>query len=220
FASLTHVITIASLQALTRRPARWQRTNKFRPRRSGLRALTHASSETLLGVAGLLAAAVLVSVNRSGGIVTALAIGLSVPALTYPTPPLVALAAAPRPAPATRNPPRLPPVASAAAVPPPAHPLVGGSHRAHARTPKSTTRRPALHDHTAVQRSVRPRLYLLRYGAHPDPVAVPRPVSGPEQQSASGMSLCRSGNSGSQPFDRSMGLTVSGRRGKLAMANS
>src|SRR5262249_19208011 len=61
---------------------------------------------------------------------------------------------------------------------------------------------------------------LGRYGAHPDPVAVPRPVSGPEQQSASGMSPCRSGNPGSQPFDRSMGLTVSGRRGKLAMANS
>src|SRR5262249_37301672 len=83
----THVITIASLQALTRRPARWQRTNKFRPRRSGLGALTHASSETLLGLAGLLAAAVLVSVNRSGGGVTPRALALARPALSPPPSP-------------------------------------------------------------------------------------------------------------------------------------
>src|SRR5262249_61362625 len=83
FASLTHVITIASLQALTRRPARWQRTNKFRPRRSGLRALTHASRETLLGLPGLLAAAALAAVNRSGGSVPAPALRLAARASTH-----------------------------------------------------------------------------------------------------------------------------------------
>src|SRR6266699_553570 len=57
FAALTHVITMASLRALVRRPARWQRTDKFRPRRRGLRVLTCASSETVLGLTGLLAAA-------------------------------------------------------------------------------------------------------------------------------------------------------------------
>src|SRR5215472_3610666 len=89
FAALTHVITTASLRALARRPARWQRTSKFRPRRRGHRALTCASTETILGLTGLAAAGVLVSVNHSGGIATALAIGLAVQALTYLTAPLV-----------------------------------------------------------------------------------------------------------------------------------
>jgi len=220
FASLTHVITVASLQSLIRRPARWQRTNKFRPRRSRLRALTHASSETLLGLTGLLAAAVLVAVNRSGGIVTALAIGLAVQAITYLTAPVVALAADRSLARATGNLLDIPAVAIAAGVPRPAYPVVGRPHGAHARTPSSTTGRPASsrpHSSAAVRSA---RLYLLRYGAHPGPVAVPRPVSGPKQPSASGMSPCRSGNPGSQPSDGSMGLTVSVRRGKLAMANS
>src|SRR5215470_4677029 len=93
FASLTHVITMASLRALVRRPAPWQRTDKFRPRRTGLRALTHASSETILGLAGLLAAAGLAAAGRSGGITIALAIGLAVQAVTYLTAPVVALAA-------------------------------------------------------------------------------------------------------------------------------
>src|SRR5215472_1096695 len=92
FAALTHVITTASLRALARHPARWQRTSKFRQRRRGLRALTQASSETALGLAGLVAAAVLVAAN-SGGIATALAIGLAVQALTYLAAPVVAIAA-------------------------------------------------------------------------------------------------------------------------------
>src|SRR5487761_1130211 len=48
FAALTHVITAASLRALAGRSAGWQRTDKFRQRRRGLRALTHARSETVL----------------------------------------------------------------------------------------------------------------------------------------------------------------------------
>jgi hypothetical protein len=93
FASLTHVITMASLRALAGRPAHWQRTDKFRPRRRGLRVLTHASSETVLGLAGLLTAAALIAFTRGGGISTALAIGLAVQAITYLTAPLVTFAA-------------------------------------------------------------------------------------------------------------------------------
>ena len=92
FAALTHVITTASLRALARQPARWQRTSKFRQRRRGLRVLTHAGSETILGLVGLLAAAALIG-PRSGGIATALAIGLAVQALTYLAAPVVAIAA-------------------------------------------------------------------------------------------------------------------------------
>jgi hypothetical protein len=92
FAALTHVITTASLRALIRRPARWQRTDKFRPPRRGMRAITSASTEAVLGIAGLLAAAGL-TVYAHGGIATALAIGLAVQAITYLTAPLVAVAA-------------------------------------------------------------------------------------------------------------------------------
>jgi hypothetical protein len=92
FAALTHVITMASLRALARRPARWQRTDKFRQRRRGLQALACARSETILGVTGLLAGIVL-AVFSGGGIVTALAVGLAVQALTYLAAPLVAIAA-------------------------------------------------------------------------------------------------------------------------------
>ena len=122
FAALTHVITMASLRALIRRPARWQRTSKFRPRRRGLGALTHAGSETVLGLAGLLAAASLAAVNRGGGIATALAIGLAVQALTYLTAPMVALAADRSLARATGNLLDIPAVATAAGLHRPAYP--------------------------------------------------------------------------------------------------
>src|SRR5215469_13202258 len=71
FAALTHVITIASLRALARHPARWQRTSKFRQRGQGLLALTQASSETVWGLAGLLVAGALIAA-RTGGMTTAL----------------------------------------------------------------------------------------------------------------------------------------------------
>jgi Glycosyltransferase like family 2 len=92
FAALTHIITTASLRALARRPAHWQRTDKFRQRKRGLRVLTHARSETVLGLTGLLAAILLVAFG-SGGIATALAIGLAVQAVTYLTAPAVTIAA-------------------------------------------------------------------------------------------------------------------------------
>ncbi len=136
FASLTHVITMASLRALIRRPARWQRTNKFRPRRSGLRVLACASSETILGLAGLLAAVGLAAFNRSGGIATALAIGLAVQAITYLTAPVVALAADRSLARAIGNLLDIPAVAIAAGVYRPAYPAPARSHGTHAGTPQ------------------------------------------------------------------------------------
>jgi cellulose synthase/poly-beta-1,6-N-acetylglucosamine synthase-like glycosyltransferase len=108
FAALTHIITIASLRALIRRPAHWQRTDKFRQRQRGLRALGHAGAETILGLAGL-AAGIGLAVFCRGGIASALAIGLAVQALSYLAAPIVAVAAdrslsraphhSPRPAP-------------------------------------------------------------------------------------------------------------------------
>src|SRR5262245_21910034 len=143
FAALSHVITTASLRALIRRPARWQRTDKFRPRRRGIRTLTSAGSETILGLAGILAAAALTVYGRSGGIATALAIGLAVQAITYLTAPVVALAADRSLARATGNLLDIPAVAVAAGVHRPAYPVVGRPHGAHARTPSSTMGRPA-----------------------------------------------------------------------------
>jgi len=128
FAALTHVITTASLRALIRRPARWQRTNKFRPRRRGIRVLTSASSETVLGLAGLLAAVSLAGYGRSGGITTALAIGLGVQAITYLTAPLVALAADRSLAHAAGNLLDIPAVAIAAGVYRPARPVPARPH--------------------------------------------------------------------------------------------
>jgi hypothetical protein len=136
FAALTHVITTASLRALIRRPARWQRTSKFRPRRSGLHALTSAGSETILGLAGILAAAVLVAVNRGGGIATALAIGLAAQALTYLTAPIVTLAADRSLARTTGNLLDIPAVAIAAGLHQPAYPAPGRPHGTPVRTPQ------------------------------------------------------------------------------------
>ena len=130
FAALTHVITMASLRALIRRPAWWQRTDKFRSRRRGLRVLTCAGSETVLGLAGLLAA------NPSGGIATALAIGLAVQAITYLTAPVVALAADRSLARAVGDLLDIPAVAIAAGLRRPAYPVPGRPRATHARTPR------------------------------------------------------------------------------------
>jgi hypothetical protein len=145
FAALTHVITMASLRALIRRPVRWQRTDKFRPRRRGLRVLSCARSETVLGLAGLLAAAGLLALNRSGGIVGALAIGLAVQAITYLTAPLVALAADRSLARATGNLLDIPAVALAAELHRPARPVPAPRHGAQGRTPQRAQQSPAQH---------------------------------------------------------------------------
>jgi glycosyltransferase involved in cell wall biosynthesis len=119
FAALTHVITMASLRALARRPAHWQRTDKFRQRQQGLGAVGHAGTEAILGLAGL-TAGIGLAVLSAGGIVTALAIGLAVQAITYLAAPIVAIAAdrslsqAPHHAHAAGRPAHLPPHVMAA----------------------------------------------------------------------------------------------------------
>jgi len=142
FAALTHVITMASLRAFIRRPARWQRTDKFRPRRRGLRVLTCARSETVLGLAGLLAAAGLLASNRSGGIAAALAIGLAVQAITYLTAPVVALAADRSLARATGNLLDIPAVALAAELHRPVNPVPAPHPSTPGRTPQRAGRSP------------------------------------------------------------------------------
>jgi glycosyltransferase involved in cell wall biosynthesis len=154
FAALTHVITVASLRALIGRPAYWQRTDKFRPHRRGLRALTHASSETVLGLAGLLAAAALAGFTRSGGIATALAIGLAVQAITYLTAPAVTLAADRCLARATANLLDVPAVAIAAGIYQPANPP--------SRRPDSTQRRTLQRAGQSPARHRMHRTHILR----------------------------------------------------------
>jgi hypothetical protein len=140
FAALTHVITMASLRALIRRPAHWQRTDKFRPRRRGLQVLTQANTETMLGLAGLLAAAGLAALNRGGGIATALAVGLAVQAITYLTAPVVALAADRSLARATGNLLDIPAVALATGLRQPAHPALGRPRGTQPRAPQQAGR--------------------------------------------------------------------------------
>jgi Glycosyltransferase like family 2 len=135
FAALTHVITTASLRALLRRPAHWHRTSKFRPRRRGIRALACASTETVLGAAGL-AAAVGLAACAHGGIATALAVGLAVQAATYLTAPLVAIAADRSLARATTNLLDIPAIALAAGLRHPDHPAPA---RPAAHTPNTVT---------------------------------------------------------------------------------
>jgi hypothetical protein len=145
FAALTHVITMASLRALVRRPARWQRTDKFRPRRRGIRVLTCARSETVLGLAGLLAAAALAASDRGGGIATALAVGLAVQAITYLTAPLVAFAGDRSLARATGDLLEIPAVALAAAPYPPAPPVPARPYVTQGRAPYRGGQSPARH---------------------------------------------------------------------------
>jgi hypothetical protein len=92
FAALALVISVASLKALARRPATWQRTAKFRVARNGLAALQHARAETSVAASCLLVAVVL-AVSSAPGIVTMLAIGMAVQASTFATAPFLALTA-------------------------------------------------------------------------------------------------------------------------------
>jgi len=77
---------------VARRPAQWQRTDKFGQRRRDLRVLAQVRSETVLGLAGLLAAAVLVAFTR-GGFATTIAIGVAMQSVAYLAAPAVAIAA-------------------------------------------------------------------------------------------------------------------------------
>ncbi len=192
FAALTHVITMASLRALIGRPVRWQRTDKFRPRRRGIQALAHARSETVLGLAGLFAAAALAAVNRSGGIATALAIGLAVQAITYLTAPLVALAADRSLGRATGDLLDIPAIAIAAGLQP-ANPSSGRPRMPQARMPQHagqshpqrrayrppTPPRPPLNQ-GPYRNPVRPGFPAARRPPRPTPpIRRPRPLGQP-----------------------------------------
>jgi hypothetical protein len=169
FAALTHVITTASVRALSRRPAHWQRTSKFRPHQRGIQALTHARSETVLGAAGLLAAAALAAAAR-GGIAAALAIGLAIQALTYLSAPLVALAADRSLARATTNLLDIPAVALAAGLHPPA--------RTTPARPHSTSTRARAAGPTGRSRAQRP--------THPAPISATATGPTPERDFVAG----------------------------------
>lgn len=90
--ALTHVIIVANLAAVLRRPARWERTDKFRRGGVGLRALrsvrTEAGIATVLFVLGawsLLAA--------GSGVTSMLGVGLLLHAAAYVAAPVLALQA-------------------------------------------------------------------------------------------------------------------------------
>jgi Glycosyl transferase family group 2 len=181
FAALTHIITVASLRALLRRPVRWQRTDKFRPRRRGLRVVTQASTETALGLTGLLAATCLAAASHSGGITTALAVGLAVQAMTYLTAPLVTLAADRSLARATGNLLDIPAVAIAAGLYRPAHPVPARPHDTPGRTPRwagrSHVQGRAHRAHVPSGRSLDQGLREIRHGpALPGPAGRPGPA--------------------------------------------
>jgi len=92
FAALSHVITVASLSAILGRPARWQRTDKFRPRSRGLAAVRETRAEVLIGSFLALTAAGL-AIVAPGGLVVMLAVGLAMQAVPYFAAPMVALLA-------------------------------------------------------------------------------------------------------------------------------
>lgn len=90
YLALTHVITLASLTALAGRDVPWRRTNKTKPRSQGWAALHAVRTELALGLTCTTAAALMLVVNRNGGVATMLAIGLAVQGATYLAAPTVA----------------------------------------------------------------------------------------------------------------------------------
>lgn len=94
FASLSLIITVASIRASLGLPAAWQRTSKFQARSSLLSALASARQE--LAVAGCFLAggvALLVLPAAPSGLVVMMAIALLVKATTFLAAPLMAVVA-------------------------------------------------------------------------------------------------------------------------------
>jgi hypothetical protein len=88
--ALTHIITVASLTALSGKPAPWQRTDKFKPTVRRHAALATTITETVLAAACLAAAAAAIVAMPHGGIALALALGLAWQGLLYAAAPVVA----------------------------------------------------------------------------------------------------------------------------------
>jgi cellulose synthase/poly-beta-1,6-N-acetylglucosamine synthase-like glycosyltransferase len=93
YLALTHIITVASLTALSGKRAPWQRTDKFKPVARRHAALAATVTETILAIGCLLAAAVAIVAMPHGGIALALALGLAWQGLLYAAAPVVAAVA-------------------------------------------------------------------------------------------------------------------------------
>jgi hypothetical protein len=93
FWALYHVIALASLSALTRRPAEWDRTDKSGRASSRRSVLSGVIAETVLATACIASAATALVALPHGGIGTALAIGLLYQGAVYATSPVVAFVA-------------------------------------------------------------------------------------------------------------------------------
>jgi glycosyl transferase family 2 len=94
YQSLSHGIIVASLAAVLRRPAPWRRTDKFyAARKNFTAALATTKAEITMAALFVTAAATIFAVH-SRGIVTMIAIGLAMQAITYASAPAVALIAA------------------------------------------------------------------------------------------------------------------------------
>jgi len=94
YQSLSHGIIVASLAAVLRRPIPWRRTDKsYAERRNFVTALATTRVEITMAVLFVAAAATIFAVH-SRGIVTMIAIGLAMQAITYASAPAVALIAA------------------------------------------------------------------------------------------------------------------------------
>lgn len=89
YLALTHVIVVASLTALAGRDVPWRRTNKTKPRTQGWTALMAVRTELVLGLGCAGVAALMLTLNRRGGVATMLAIGLAVQGATYLAGPVV-----------------------------------------------------------------------------------------------------------------------------------
>jgi hypothetical protein len=92
-ASLAHVVLVANLTAILGRPATWQRTDKFRRPRRGLRALAAARTETILSACFLATGALGIGLAPQGGLTAMLAIGLILRGVQYATAPVLTLIA-------------------------------------------------------------------------------------------------------------------------------
>lgn len=93
FAALYLVIAHASLKATAGARAHWQRTAKFRPARQGTRVLAQATTETIAALTCLTTAALLFTLPGIGGLLTMLAIALTLQALQLAAAPLVTVIA-------------------------------------------------------------------------------------------------------------------------------
>jgi len=81
--ALNHTIAMASISALFARPARWQRTNKFKLLPNGFAAMNAVRAELLIGLGALVFAATVFSLMPRSGMLTMLLIGVVYQSFNY-----------------------------------------------------------------------------------------------------------------------------------------